>query len=481
MLNKQQINGALVLTHARGDEVEGLSRGRMGRASVHNLSLPKENNRHSRLLSVVALALTCALAAGARAESNIAARISVLTLQEAKHTALLHNWDLLAARSGVALADAQQIVAREFPNPTLSASTAKINVDNNSNVTPAGNGLWDRSYDSILAVNQLFEIGGKRAARQNAAAAGWETARARLADARRILDAGVSKAYVAAALAEATAETLMESTSYLRKEADIARIRFTAGDLSRSDLDQIEIAAEQDELSAKTAVAAALQQRIAVEVLLGEKHPQGNWTAGDTLESLAQLPAVAPHAGGAERSDLVAARAALQQAEADLRLQKAVRIPDPTLQLQYEHAPPDGPNTVGLGVSFPLPLWNRNGGAIRAARATQLQAARAVEQTQAQIASDIATARSAYDEALVRWRHYRDEVQPKSGQVRETVSFAYEKGGARLMDLLEAQRNDNIVRLATAQAAADTAAAAATLYAARNNTSGGEDLEDKQP
>ena len=417
----------------------------------------------------------------ANADTNVAASVRFLTLQDAKRIAFRHNWDLLAARSGVALADAQRIVAHEFPNPTLSASTAKINTDNNGNATSAGNDFWDRSYDTIFAVNQLFEIGGKRAARQLSATAAWETARAKMADARRTLDAGITKAYVAAALADANARILMESTGYLRKEADIAQIRFAAGDISRSDLDQIEIAADQDELSAKTAVATAVQQRIVVEVLLGERTPKGDWTEGDTLNSLSNLPAMPTHSDGAERPDLVAARAALRQSEADLRLQKAIRVPDPTFSFQYEREPPDAPNTVGFGVALPLPLWNRNGGAIKAAHETQAQAARAVEQTKAQIASDIATARAAYDEALARWQHYRDDVQPKSGKVRETVSFAYEKGGTSLVALLEAQRNDNIVRLATAQASADTATAAALLYAALNTTLDGEDVEDKKP
>jgi len=415
----------------------------------------------------VTIVLSLTLIGGARADTNSVAGGRVLTLQEAKRTAFLHNWDLLAARSGVALADAQRIVAHEFPNPTLSYLTGRISTDGNGNATPAGNDLWDRSYDSILAVNQLFEIGGKRTARQISAAAAWETARARLADARRTLDAGVTKAYVAAALADA--------------KADIARIRFKAGDISRSDFDQIEIAADQDELNAKSAVAAAVQQRIAVEVLLGERNPKGNWTEGDALDLLASLPTVPPRPDNADRPDLVAARAALRQAEADLRLQKAMRIPDPTFLIQYERAPPDQPNTVGVGVSLPLPLWNRNGGAIQAARETQDQAARAVEQTKAQIASDIATARSVYDEAQARWRHYHDDLQPKSGQIRMTVSFAYEKGGVSLVDFLEAQRNDNTIRLATAQAAADTATAATTLFAALNKTSGDDELEGTKP
>ena len=52
--------------------------------------------------------------------------------------------------------------------------------------------------------------------------------------------------------------------------------------------------------------------------------------------------------------------------------------------------------------------------------------------------------------------------------MRQTVSFAYQRGGASLLDLLSAQRTDNEVRLATAQAAAETAKAAADLKAALN-------------
>ena len=405
-------------------------------------------------MAKLSIGLVLLVASLARAETN------PLSLADAKRLAFERNWDLLAAKSDVDRALAQKIIAHEWPNPTFSFSTSKINVDNHSNATSLGNDVWDRSYDTIFAINQLYEL-GKRGPRQASAQAGSEAARARLADAKRTLDAAVTKAYVAAALAAANAKVLLESTGYLRKEADIAAIRFKAGDISRSDLDQIEIAAAQDELNAKTAEAAAVQQRIAVEVLLGEKKPTGHWSAADRLEDLAGLPASPPGPNGAERPDLIAAHAALREADADLKLQKAQRIPDPTFSLQYEHNPPDGPNTVGFGVTFPLPLWNQNGGAIRAAEVTRDQAARTVEQTRAQIASDIASARSAYGEALARWQHYRDVVQPKSAKVRETVSFSYEKGSATLVDLLEAQRNDNTVRLATAQAAADTATAAA--------------------
>jgi cobalt-zinc-cadmium efflux system outer membrane protein len=406
----------------------------------------------------------------ARADTNTAMATTRISLQDAKNLAFLHNWDLLAACSGVAMADAQRIVTEEFPNPTFGFSTAKINTANRGNGTPSGNDVWDRSYDNIFAVNQLLEI-GKRGPRQDAAKAGLTAARASFADARRTLDAGMTKAYVAAVLAEANAKVLDESSGYLRKEAEIAQIQFNAGDKSQSDLDRIELAAQQDELNALSAKAAAIQQRIAVQMLLGERHPTGEWIANDTVEDLANLLPEPKAKENAKRPDLIAAEATLSQSDANLRLQKAMRIPDPTLSLQYEHNPPDMPNTVGIGITIPLPFWNQNGGAIQAAKEARDQAERSVEQTKAQIDFDIATARAAYDEALTRWRYYRDKLRPKSATVRQTVFLAYEKGGASLVDLLEAQRDDNTIRLAAAQAAADTATASAALYSALNKIS----------
>ena len=159
------------------------------------------------------------------------------------------------------------------------------------------------------------------------------------------------------------------------------------------------------------------------------------------------------------------------KAESDLRLQKAQRVPDPTFFGQYEHEPPDLPNTVGFGVSFPLPLWNRNKGSISAAQATLEQTRVQAEKVRAQAAADVAVAQNSYASALFRWQRYRDELQPKSAKISETVAYAYQKGGASLLDLLSAQRNDNDVRFATAQAAADAATAAAALKAALNLTS----------
>jgi cobalt-zinc-cadmium efflux system outer membrane protein len=390
-----------------------------------------------------------------------------LSLAHAQLIAFEKNWDLLAAAAGVDAATAQKIVAHEFPNPTLSLYSSLINVDNHPSGTSEGNGIWERSYDTIFAINQLFEIGGKRRNRKASAQAGFEGAKAQLLDARRTLDVAVAKAYVAAAQAEENVRVLSQSAGKLREEARIAEVRLRAGEISSSDKSQIEITAEQFELNAQSAKSAAAQARVTLEVLLGVPNPNADCLLTDHLETLcAATTPINTNSVGTWRPDVMAAEAALRKAEADLRFQKALRVPDPTLQAQYEHQPPDNPNSVGFMVSLPVPLWNRNRGNILAAEAAREQARLAFEKTKAEAMGDIAVARLAYEDALKRWRSYRESIRPKSEQIRQTKAYAYQKGGTSLLDLLVAERNDNDIRLAAAQAASDTASAGAAFKAA---------------
>ena len=394
-----------------------------------------------------------------------------LSLDEAKQIAFARNWDLLAAKCGIDSATAQFIIAKEFPNPTASLATSKLG--SHEAGTPVGNSVWERSYDTVAAVSQLIEVAGKRHDRQEAARAGILGARAMFLDTKRVLDQGISKAYFAVLMAEATARNLNQSAGYLQHEAEIGREQLKAGDLSDANLKQLEVNAEQFELQAKAADAMAAQNRIAVEVLMGEKKPRGKWTPAERLEKLVTTytaPAAAEPRPDAMRTDVLAAEANLRAGKAQLELQKAYRIPDPTFSLGYEHDPPGGGpvvNTLNVGVSFPLPLWNRNGGNIKAAEAAVDQFQIALGKIKTQAFSDFANAVVGYNEARNRFLRYRDETAPKSAKVRESVSWAYEHGAASLVDLLNAEQTDNTVRQALAQAMSDTTSAVADLIAAQ--------------
>jgi cobalt-zinc-cadmium efflux system outer membrane protein len=213
--------------------------------------------------------------------------------------------------------------------------------------------------------------------------------------------------------------------------------------------------------------ATAQSAVVSLQILLGQSQPDGTTALATPLETMATaVPADLESAAVAARPDVEAAAAVLEQSESNVRLQMRQRIPDVTVSVQYERNPPSQANTVGVGVSLPLPLWNHNGGAIAAAKAARLQAEVQLDQRRRQAIADVTNARTAYHEALERMRRYRDSLGPKSADAAHSIAYAYEKGGASLVALLEAERNDNLIRVASVQAQADCAATGAVLLSA---------------
>jgi cobalt-zinc-cadmium efflux system outer membrane protein len=395
-----------------------------------------------------------------------------LSLADAQSQALKRNLDLKTAQSQVEAALAQIRIAKEFPNPSLGISTAKINTDGTSNATPAGNKFLNRSYDSIISLNQFLELGGKRGLREDAAKAGHISAIAQLDDTKRLVLLAVSQAYVAALEARKEANIMLESSRSLSREAGIATERFRAGDIAETDKAQLEISAKRLELDALASEQNAKLAVILVETLIGEKNPQGQTQLTDSLERVAlQVSTQVDKTLASARPDIAAAEANLTQAEATLSLEKRGVIPDLTLSLQYEKNPPDSPNTGGIGLSLPLPLWNRNQGSILAARSSRDQAALQLEKVRMQATADVSRASFVYDEAKNRSSAYTQELMLKSKRVVESLSYAYEHGGAALVDLLSAERNDNDIRISDAQAKADVISASLALSAALNRIS----------
>jgi cobalt-zinc-cadmium efflux system outer membrane protein len=389
-----------------------------------------------------------------------------VTLNEARKLALERNSDLRVAEIQIDAALAQLRTVREFPNPTLNLSSVKISTDGTDEGTSLGNGIWDRSYDSIASLSQLFVV-GKRGLMRDAARAGIRSAELQRDDTRRLILQAVTQAYAAALAALSEADVLTDSAAKLRHEADIGRYRLQAGDLSASDSAQLEIAADQDELGAYAERASAKTAIVTLEILLGDPRPSGTTTLADTLDRLLELiPADLKEMPVATRPDIAAAESEVQRSDTNVTLEERQRIPDVTASVQYERNPPGQTNTVGVGISLPLPLWNRFDGEVLTAKAAREAAQAQLDNVRIRAAADVSNARAAYDEAAQRARRYQTSLVPRAAMVSRSVSYAFEKGGSTLIDLLEAERNNNSIRLAAVQSQADAASAAAALMAA---------------
>jgi cobalt-zinc-cadmium efflux system outer membrane protein len=140
----------------------------------------------------------------------------------------------------------------------------------------------------------------------------------------------------------------------------------------------------------------------------------------------------------AARPDLKSATTAITKAQTDQKLAWANGSTDPALYAEFQRA--GTANTLGFGVSIPLRIFDRNQGE---KERTQIEVTRAERNRQAAVAGILRDVDSAYATALsVRdlLLPYRDRYLPESRDVRETVSFAYSRGGASLLDFLDAQK-----------------------------------------
>jgi cobalt-zinc-cadmium efflux system outer membrane protein len=397
-----------------------------------------------------------------------------LSLADAVALALSRNPDVLSAGADVAQSEGLLRSARQLPNPSLSYSTTKIPTDGSSAATPVGNGFYDRSYDTVISLSQPFEIGGKRKDRRLSAEASLAASRARLRDARRSVGNAVARAYSAALLARETASISGESAASLARSAELAKVRFGAGEISRTDLLQIQIAEGRfraDSLAAEGTLRTSL---IALAAALGDPREASSLRLTDSLGSLAAGAGAERQPGKPvsgdpldARPDVEAAQRNLEKAEADQRLQRDLRIPDPTFLVQYEREPPDRPNSAGFGVSLALPLFNLNAGAIQAAEAARESASIDLARARSRARAEIAAASTNLETARARARTLDAELLPMAREVRETVAYAWSEGGASLLELLEAERSLNDLRIAAATAQADLVQAASDERAAR--------------
>src|SRR5262249_11300406 len=104
-------------------------------------------------------------------------------------------------------------------------------------------------------------------------------------------------------------------------------------------------------------------------------------------------------------------------------------------------------NTVGTSVNIPLRIFDRNQGekartAVDIRRTERLRAA-----TEALVFSDVDSAFTTVSSNLVLLGSYKARYLALAERVRDTISFSYQRGGASLLDFLQAQQDYRSVRL----------------------------------
>jgi len=367
---------------------------------------------------------------------------------------------LIVGEAETRAAEGRALQARARPNPTLDLQVENI----------GGDGPYRdfQGAETTLSVGQILELGGKRGARVATAQAELDTARSR---------AGMGRVAYARdlVLAYASAEAAGERLVVAKEASDLAEADAGAARLLVDNGKEAEVRA----LQARAAVSAAQAEVSRAEADSGAALARLAALTGGERTFTAVTPGALDHVWGASASAsgqapaIAIAEAEQRVATRKLDLERRRATPDLTVNFGVRRLAGEDATAAVAGFSLPLPLFDRNRGAVKSAQA-DADAARArllIAQADA-----VADRRSAEGEARAAERSAAAarEGETAAREAYRLAKLGYEAGKLPLIELLAARRDLVAARQRTIEARLTRAKALADLAQANGQIAFGD-------
>jgi cobalt-zinc-cadmium efflux system outer membrane protein len=403
-----------------------------------------------RLNFHIAIATTALslLVLGAESYSQAAPPIQIWSWDQLKDEFRLRNTTLQASKLNIDELKAQEITAHLRPNPdfTLTADGTQI--------TPS-HGVWQPFAGTFVSpgVSYLFERRNKRGLRFEAAKEGTAIGAAQSEDTERTLLFNLRSAFVGILQAKAVLRLAKDNLDYYDNILKVSRDRFQAGDISRIDLDRLELQRLQYESDLQNAEVNLRTTKINLLALLDDHRPVDSYDVDGPFDFREDLLALDDYRKQAldARPDLRAAALTIQQAETNYKLAEANGSVDPTIGLWFTHNGsfnnPDALNTIGASVNIPLRIFDRNQGEKLRTKIDINRNEKLRQGVETQVYSDVDSAYATLNSNINLLKPYRRQYLEQAVRVRDTVLFSYQHGGASLLDFLNAESEYRTVQL----------------------------------
>jgi cobalt-zinc-cadmium efflux system outer membrane protein len=351
-----------------------------------------------------------------------------MTLADLEQIALESNPTLSQSRMAIRSSQGRYLQAGLYPNPGVVYIADEIGNDGSTGLQGAG-------------VVQPFVTGGKlrldRAAASHAVAQarhGWDI------QLRRVMN-DVRSGYYEVLMAQKMIEVNQRLVGFGEKGAAVIQQLYEAEEVSRYDVLQARIEADQARLNLNAAEnrhQAAWRRLVAI---VGRPQMAPARLAGEVEEDLPQFRYEEVLADLLARSpELAHARSGVQKARCELARQCAEPIPDIEVGTAVKYDDATRFTVVDLEVGLRLPLFNRNQGNIVAARAALIAAEREVQRVKLDLQVRLTAAFEQY--ATARWQveTYQGLLLPNARKSLDMVQAGYLGGEFPYLTFLTGQR-----------------------------------------
>ncbi|WMW04358.1 TolC family protein [Pseudomonas entomophila] len=364
------------------------------------------------------IALLCLLLAGPAGAQG-------LSLEQALDAAYARNPDLAAVGREIGIAEGERRQAGLIPNPELSWEVEDTRRDTST---------------TTVTLSQALELGGKRGARIEVAEAGQAVAQLELERQRNGLRADVIQAFHAALRAQTALELAQQSQALTERGLRVVEGRVKAGQSSPVEATRAQVQLAQ----AQAAVRRAQTERGVAWQSLARLTGSAQ-TSFDRLDATTLSPGPAPKpepllAKVEQTADWRLAAAQIERGEASLGSEKAQRIPNLTVSVGSQYSREDRERVNVVGLSMPLPLFDRNQGNVLAAARRADQARDLRNAVELRLRSDTRSALEQWATAMGEVQAYDRTILPAAQQAVDTATRGFEMGKFAFLDVLDAQR-----------------------------------------
>ena len=356
--------------------------------------------------------------------------VSNINLNEATALALQANPNISVVMRGREVESGQALQAQARPNPTLSAEIED---------------LRSRYRNSTLLISQQLETAGKRDKRMALADANLAVADADIVMVQAEISA---KAYAAfyQVLAAQQAQTLaVELLEIATTSKGTSAKRVLAGKVSPVEETKAKVA----EAGAKIELANANQQLAAAKKRLSSLWGKGakfeesaNFSVVGELDNFNTLPALSELTIQLENSPrLKKANLAIMQKQAFSAIEKSKQTPDVTLSIGAKRNEELGGITQAIiGLSIPIPLFDKNQGGLQSAKAREVQSQDEKTALENQLATELADAYTRRQTQVEASNMYKNDILQGAQSAYEAARKGFEFGKFSFLEVLDAQR-----------------------------------------
>lgn len=348
-----------------------------------------------------------------------------LSLQQALDLALSANAEITIAQREQEAIAGMQLQAAARPNPVAS-----MRIED----------LRSNTRESTLEVSQPIELGNKRAMRMEAADSHYDAASAALAARKAEIQADVMAAYYGVLAAQERLRLAESALQVAQRASDAASKRVQAGKVSPVEETRSRIAESGVHIELVQARSALNIARKQLAALWGEAFPgfsqaEGRLDMPETVPSLEQLYGQLDHAPAMQRARLeVDTRQALAEVE------KTRATPDISVTVGAKRNEELGLNQAVLGLSVPIPLFDRNQGHIQEAMSRTDKARAEAAALRIQLETALGRAYERLQAAQQAAGTYRTDILPGAQSAFDAAAKGFEYGKFSFLEVLDAQR-----------------------------------------